>query len=52
MKILDNSIVRDMTSEEEAAFIAMHENQPESPDELPTAQDKAEAYDILMGVNE
>ncbi len=41
MKIVDNGIVRDMTAEEEEAFY----NDPE-----PTAEDKAEAYDILMGV--
>ena len=40
MKIVDNGIVRDMTAEEEEAFYK---------DPEPTAEDKAEAYDILTG---
>lgn len=43
MRMMDNGIARDMTSEEiEAAY-----NNPE-----PSVEDKAEAYDILMGVSE
>lgn len=41
MKIQIDHIVRDMTAEEEAAYLAQ-ENEP-------TIEDKAEAYDILIG---
>lgn len=40
MKILDNGIIRDMTTEEEAAFIAANENN-DIPD--------TEALDIILG---
>lgn len=43
MKICVNGITRDMTAEEEVEYL--------HPAEEPTAEDKAEAYDILMGVN-
>ena len=35
MKIMDNGIIRDMTAEEEAAFIAAHQNQDEPTDTAP-----------------
>ena len=35
MKIMDSGIVRDMTAEEEAAFIAAHQNQDEPTDTAP-----------------
>lgn len=41
MKIMENGIVRNMTAEEEAAFLESIKD--------PTTEDKAEAYDILMG---
>lgn len=47
MKICDNGVIRDMTPEEEKAFIDQHKDIP-TPDE---PSNKAEAYDILMGVS-
>ena len=35
MKIMENGVVRDMTAEEEAAFIAAHQNQDEPTDTAP-----------------
>ena len=35
MKIMDNGIVRDMTAEEESAFITAHQNQDEPTDTAP-----------------
>ena len=49
MKIMEYGIVREMTAEEEEAFNKAHENLPPSPVDIPTVEDKAEAYDILMG---
>lgn len=43
LKIMVNGVVREMTPAEEAEYYA-----PEGP----TAEDKAEAYDILTGVSE
>ena len=51
MKISVNNVTREMTPEEEAAWIAEHENHPEFPNGEEEAA-KAEAYDILMGVSE
>lgn len=50
MKICINNVTRDMTPEEEAAWIRDHENLPEYPSGA-AEEAKAEAYDILMGVN-
>lgn len=47
MKMLDNNIVRDMTEEEIAEFLSADNN----PEQTETEQ-KAQAYDILMGVVE
>jgi len=50
MKIMDNGVIRDMTPEEEAQFIADHEAMIPPWADVDTPEDKAEAYDILMGV--
>lgn len=49
MKISENGVTRDMTPEEEAEWEEMHKDLPPYP-EGAFDQDKAEAYDILMGV--
>ena len=49
MKIIDNGVIRDMTPEEEQEFIEMRENLPNPED---ADENKAAAYDILMGVSE
>ena len=49
MKIIDNGVIRDMTPDEEREFIEMHEHLS-NPEEAES--NKAEAYDILMGVSE
>lgn len=41
MKICIDGVTRDMTPQEEAAYLARETE--------PTIEDKAEAYDILMG---
>ncbi len=41
----DNGVIREMTEEEEKAFVAEHENQQDPELE----KNKAEAYDILTG---
>ena len=50
MKIMENGVIRDMTPEEEAQFIADHEAMIPPWADVDTPEDKAEAYDILMGV--
>lgn len=44
MQICDNGVMRDMTPEEEE----LANNLP-NPEDVVTVEDKAEAYDILMG---
>lgn len=44
MRICVNGITRDMTAEEERAYLAQEDE--------PTIEDKAEAYGILMGEEE
>lgn len=51
MKIIVNGITRDMTPEEEAEWEREHKDLPPYPKGAFDA-DKAEAYDILMGVEE
>ena len=46
MKIMENDIVRDMTAEEEAAFIEEHENMPAPWEDTVTAD---EALNIILG---
>lgn len=49
MKIMDNGICRDMTAEEELAFMDAHANQPDSPelDEDATESDYIDALNTL-----
>ena len=47
MKILINNEVEEMTAEQEASLMEMPDQTPE-----PTAEEKAAAYDILMGLEE
>jgi hypothetical protein len=47
MQICDNGVIREMTEAEEY----MANNLPDPADQV-TDTDKAEAYDILMGVSE
>ena len=47
MKILVNNEVKQMTSEQEASLIDMPDQTTES-----TVEEKAAAYDILMGLEE
>ena len=49
MRIFDGQIYRDATPEEEAASKAFEEELAKLPK---SSEDKAEAYDILMGVSE
>ena len=51
MKIWIDGIIRDMTPEEEAAWIKDHENLPDYPDGA-YEEAKAEAFDIMTGVSE
>ena len=54
MKIMDNGICRDMTAEEEQAFMDAHQNQPDSPelDEEATESDYITALqDLGVEVN-
>lgn len=44
MRIQVDHVVRDMTPEEEASYLAQETE--------PTVEDKAEAYDILVGEEE
>ena len=47
MKILVNNEVKQMTAEQEASLLEMPDQTPE-----PTVEEKAAAYDILMGLEE
>ena len=52
MKILINNVVRDMTEEEIADFLRMKEETDEPVEGMTETEEKAMAYDILMGVAE
>ena len=53
MKIMDNGITRDMTAEEEAAFYAAREGQPDSPDMRVTDEEALTRYaNELTGAND
>lgn len=52
MKILINNVVRDMTEEEIAEFLRMKEETDEPLEGRGETEQKAKAYDILMGVAE
>lgn len=51
MKIMIDGVIREMTAEEEREFYEAREGLPDvHPDEQ--SSNKAEAYDVLMGVIE